>query len=155
MNTVKVNLTGLKTLQRQLTELETMHAEVGLLADTAGRSAGPGRLQDNPSIGFVHEFGSTLQNIPERSFIRMPLMLHLGNAIAAGVDWIALLKAKGAKFVYARLGIIAEEVIQEAFSTGGYGAWPQLKPATIRRKRSSAILIESAQMRKAISSRVV
>lgn len=155
MNTVKINLTGLRTLQHQLGELESMRVEVGLLEDTAGRSASSNRLQDNPSIGFEHEFGSVLRNIPERSFIRMPLMLHLGNAVSAGVDWVQLLKHKGSKFVLARLGVVAEEVIQEGFATGGYGTWPQLQPDTIRRKGSSAILIESAQMRKAVTSRVV
>ena len=32
-------------------------------------------------IGFVHEFGSYTLKIPERSFLRVPLMLFLGKAI--------------------------------------------------------------------------
>jgi hypothetical protein len=153
VNEVKVNLTGLRTLQRQVVELEAQHAEVGLLAETSGRSSGRGK--SNPDIGFVHEFGSVLQNIPERSFIRMPLMVHLGNAVSSGIDWFRLLKFRGVKFVLAKLGVVAEDLIQEGFATGGYGTWPALRPATIRRKNSSAILIESAQMRKAVTSRVV
>ncbi len=156
MNTVKTNFSVLRTLQRQLTELELMRAQVGLFKDTAGRSADAGRIQDNPSLGFVHEFGSIKKNIPERSFLRMPLTLHLGAIILAkGTDWLWLLRNRGAKRLMQFLGAVAEDVVQEAFSTRGYGAWPALKAETVRRKKSSAILIESAQMRKAIAYRVI
>ncbi len=162
MNTVKINLTGLKTLMRQVEELPTVRAEVGLFADNAGRVAERGRVQDNPSLGLIHEFGmiftiigsKALMYIPERSFIRVPLMTRLGPLVQ-DTNWFAIMAKQGVKRMLAHLGTLAEDVIQEAFATGGYGLWPQLAPATIRRKGSSAILIESAQMRKAISSRVV
>ncbi len=162
MNTVKTNFTGLKTLMRQVEELPTVKVQVGLFADNAGRVADRGRIQDNPSLGYVHEFGMMIFHpklnkttiIPERSFIRMPLMTKLGTLVQS-TNWLAIMAKQGVKRVLAHLGTLGEDVIQEAFATRGYGLWPNLSQTTINRKGSSAILIESAQMRKAVASRVV
>lgn len=164
MNTVKLDLTGLRTLQRQVVELPAHKVQVGLFEDTAGRVADPGRIDNNPSLGAVHEFGlaygivsnKTVVNIPERSFLRMPLMLHLGPALmVAGKGLIRVLREQGVKRFLGLIGATAEDVVQEAFATGGWGAWPKLAPSTAAAKHSAAILIESSQMRKAVSSRVV
>lgn len=156
MNTVKTNFSALQTLRRQVGELEGARVQVGLFADTAGRSADHNRIAHNPSLGYVHEFGDIKHNIPERSWLRMPLMTQLGPLIMAkGTSWLYLLRTRGVKRMLAFLGALGEDVIQEAFSTRGFGQWVALKPATIRRKKSSAILIESAQMRKAVAYRVI
>jgi hypothetical protein len=164
VNTVKLDLTGLRTLQRQVAELPAHKVQVGLFEDTAGRVADPGRIDNNPSLGAVHEFGlgfSILKThaevwIPERSFLRMPLQLHLGPALmAAGKGLFKVLREQGVKRFLGLIGATAEDVVQEAFATGGWGVWPKLAPSTIAAKHSAAILIESAQMRKAVSSRVI
>jgi hypothetical protein len=156
MNTVKTNFSVLQTLRRQVGEIETHRAQVGLFADNAGRSADENRIAHNPSLGFVHEFGDIKHNIPERSFIRMPLWSKLGDLITMqGTNWLYIMRTRGVKRMLAHLGAMAEDLIQEAFSTRGFGQWPELKRETIRRKGSSAILIESAQMRKAVAYRVI
>lgn len=157
MNTVKTDFSALKKFRSQLDELEKGRAQVGLFPENAGRSADKGRIDNNPSLGFVHEFGHVEKKIPERSFLRMPLTLHLGDAIRFrdAADWITALRKGGAKRVLAFLGALGEDVVQESFSTRGWGVWPSLSLTTINRKGSSAILIESSQMRKAVSSRVV
>ena len=156
MNTVKLNVSGLKALQEQTVLLTKHHAEVGLFEDTASRSADPGRIDNNPSLGFVHEFGYMKKKIPERSFLLMPLSLHLAPQLASFAgDWFTKNITGSAKRMVKLLGVLGEATVQEAFATGGFGGWPELKARTVQRKGSSAILIESAQMRKAISSRVV
>jgi hypothetical protein len=157
VNTVKTDFSALRKFRSQLDELEKGRAQVGLFQETATRSADPGRISDNPSLGAIHEFGNTAKKIPERSWLRMPLTLKLGDAIRLreATDWISALRKSGAKRVLGFLGALGEDVVQEAFATRGWGAWPSLQPATIRKKGSSAILIESSQMRKAVSSRVV
>ena len=159
MNTVKTDFSALRKFKQQLSELEQHKAHVGLFQETAGRSADKGRIADNPSLGFVHEFGNFSKKIPERSFIRWPLWFGLGPAIQLkdAEDWFKSLRTGGAKRLLAKLGVIAEEVIQSAFESGGAlgRKWDALKEDTVRRKDSSAILIESTQLRKAISSRVV
>lgn len=162
MNTVKTNFTGLKTLMRQVEELSTVRTQVGLFADNAGRVADRGRIQDNPSLGLVHEFGAMFSiagtkatvHLPERSFLRVPLMVHLAPLVNE-TNWVGLIIKQGVKRALAHLGTLAEDIIQEAFATGGFGVWPKLSPVTVRRKGASAILIETAQLRKAIASRVV
>ena len=152
---VTLDLSTLKTLRGKLEELEQTKVRVGLFAETAGRSGvEKGRIDDNPSLGFVHEFGNAKKKIPERSFIRMPLMLHLAPLLE-GKDWITSLMKRGVKRTLGFLGVLGEDCIQEAFATGGYGNWPALAPRTIARKKSSRILIESAQLRKAVASKVV
>jgi hypothetical protein len=150
---VKLNLSGIRRLRELAAELNESSAQVGLFQDTAARNAKRGRIDDNPSLGKLMEEGSVLKNIPPRSFIAMPLTQHLGPTVGQ-VNWFEKLLKIGTKRTLAFLGVIGEETIQEAFSTGGWGAWPKLHPRTIRRKKSSAILIESAQMRKAVTSRV-
>lgn len=161
MSAVTYDKSAMKTLGRQLTELEAGRAHVGFFSDTAGRVSSRGRIADNPSLALVHEaakgeFGVSDRKFPQRSILRMPLMDHLGPALKAGAfDWIRSLRKLGAKRTLAFLGAVAEDVVQEAFATRGFGRWAPLSPKTIARKKSSAILIESAQMRKAVSSRIV
>ena len=44
--------------------------------------------------------------------------------------------------------------MQEAFETGGFGAWEPIKEATSSRKGSSQILIDSSQLRRSVISKV-
>jgi len=149
---VTLNLQPLQKLQEQLGEFEVGRVQVGLFQETAGRSADKGRIADNPTLGKVHEFGQG--TIPERSFLRMPLTLHLAPTLGQK-NWVEPLRKIGAKRTLGIVGAVAEDVVQESFATRGWGAWPDIKPETKRRKKSSAILIESGQLRKAVSSRVV
>jgi phage gpG-like protein len=109
----------------------------------------------NAKIGTIHEFGIFKLHIPARSFLRMPLNLHLFDAIKQGSGKLGEAVKEGdmGKF-YALIGIYAEKVVQEAFAAHGPG-WAPLKPQTIARKGSSAQLIDSGQLRKSITSRAV
>jgi phage gpG-like protein len=111
----------------------------------------------NAQIGTIHEFGSVSRGIPARSFLWMPLSLHLMDEVNKKASVINNhLNMADIFKCYQLLGIIAENVVQEAFETGGFGHWQKLKAATIARKGGSeAILIDTAQLRKSITSRVV
>jgi hypothetical protein len=110
----------------------------------------------NADIGLAHEKGVKSQNIPRRSFIEVPLRtkdLDL-NKVKASL-WQAFTTGKSTiKEAYTKLGIAAENIIQGAFKTGGYGQWAPLDEKTIKRKKSASILIDTAQLRKSITSRV-
>jgi len=110
----------------------------------------------NAEIGAIHEFGSITRKIPQRSFLRMPIWMKLpenlkllGPAMLSGLTTGNIVKA------YKKLGILGENIVQNAFESGGFGNWPKLSQRTIDRKRSSAILIDTAQLRKSITSQVV
>lgn len=108
----------------------------------------------NAALGAVHEFGVIGQNIPARSFLRMPVITQLPAALLATdrTLWHRVLIKDGIKGALALLGAYALDVIHLAFETGGFGLWQALKPRTIRRKGSSAILIDTAQLRQAITA---
>jgi len=128
------------------------YARVGILKDIS--------YPDGTSValvGAVQEFGSITNNIPVRSWLRMPLqekkqqlldVLTSGTVkrfFAAG-DIIRVLKT---------VGIAAETIIDEGFSTGGFGKWAPDKPKTAKRKGSDAILQDTALLRKSVTSDVV
>lgn len=165
---VNINTDRLDKIQSELYKRIVTH--VGILGDRNERatisrtSSGKAKITENETlatmtnatIGFIHEFGSYKDHIPARSFLRVPLMLFLHDAVREAQGKIREAFATGdVRKAYALLGIAAEKVIQEGFATGGYGAWEKLKQSTIDRKGSSAILIDSAQLRKSIHSKVV
>lgn len=152
MNSVRRDFSGFSKLRNQLNVLTTYKAQVGLFPETAYRENKRG-ITDNVSLGFQHEFGNPETKLPERSFIRGPLMTHLGPSLT--VDWFSRIARLGAKRTVASLGRAGVDIIQEAFATGGFGTWAPLKPRTIQRKKSDRILIEHGEMRDAVTSKVV
>ena len=160
MSRVTLDLGGLNALRAALKAGSKLRAHVGLFRSKSVRTARPGSWSekiDNPTLGLVHEFGSAEHNIPARSFLLMPLMQRLQkriNQIGRGV-WAGIINQRGLGHGLAVLGVQGEIVVQEAFDSGGFGQWAPNKPATIRRKKSAKPLIDTAQMRKAVSSRVV
>lgn len=113
----------------------------------------------NPEIAAKNEFGV---GVPRRSMLRMPLHLHGDRVIKeAQADATAQMKEvsknprRTAKKVLDRVGIAAENLVQEAFATRGFGSWTPNAPATIALKGSDAPLIDTAQLRHAVDSRTV
>lgn len=151
---VKVDLSGLEKLQKNLKQ--TYFAKVGILAGKAGKEHEGGMT--NVELGIIHEFGSKTNNIPARSFLKYPIETK-GKEITKFVvkNKEAIIKALtedgNLKPTFTKLGVFAEGIIQDAFSSDGFGNWQPLKPETIKAKGSSAILIDSGELRRAISSK--
>lgn len=111
----------------------------------------------NAEIGAIHEFGSPGGRIPERSFLRMPILSRLDdelrkNTLAA---WRSTFEQRGLLGILRAVGQAATNVVLDAFATNGFGRWAKLKPATIRRKRSTDILRDTVQLMRSISFAVV
>ena len=162
---IRLDMTVSSSLRDRLHRLNGARVEVGLFASRNHRlgwvnqgilNTWNSKYQEltNAALGAIHEFGSAKKKIPERSFLRMPLLLKLFPAIK-GIDWIGLIQTKGIAHALGVLGLKAEGVIHAAFRTGGWGWWPKLKRRTILAKGHDRILIETGQMEKAIDSRVV
>ncbi len=114
-----------------------------------------GANRTNAEIGLDHELGSVTRHLPKRSFLLMPLTFYLFDAVKKKSKVLnKLISVADIVKFYATLGIIAENVIQEAFKKGGPG-WQPLSPVTIEKKGSDKILISTGQLRKSITSRVV
>lgn len=110
----------------------------------------------NAMIGMMHEKGVKSKKLPRRSWLQTPLEDHLPEHMRKiSTKTLANIFRTQPKKAYAELGIVAEAIIQKGFETAGYGKWQPLSPETIEKKGSSAVLIDTAQLRKSITSRVV
>lgn len=171
--TVELKREEFGALKAALRDAGKLRVRVGILGshvdrgmDEAGRKKGYEQRFDrdfneepltNPEIGAIHEFGRVGDNpLPARSFLRMPLQTKLvGEVDKIGKKVFQhLIIKKDVRTALKALGVVAENVIQAAFATGGFGLWKKLSAYTIRKKKSSAILIDTAQLRKSITSAV-
>lgn len=110
---------------------------------------------DNASIGLKHEFGK--EGMPVRSFLRIPIIERLEKTMekngAFDTEMFQETVKKGdfTEFIR-RLGITGEQVVAEAFATGGFGKWKQ---SNMARKKIKQTLVETTQLRDSITSEVI
>nr|DAX94561.1 MAG TPA: virion morphogenesis protein [Caudoviricetes sp.] len=139
----------IEKLEGKITEIMGLSVMVGVTAKSNARSD----ELTNADLAMIHEFGSPAHNIPERSFLRKPL---INNAEAVA----NLAKNAIGKFIAGEisaaeaLGVIGEEAkgISKEAVTNGIN--PALNPATIKRKKSSKPLIDTGQLINSITYEV-
>ena len=136
--------------------------QVGIMGKKVAREDPGGDGKTNADIGAIHEgalmeMGSVSQRIPVRSFLRMPIRVKYDQIIKQASKGMADLLAEpfGYLKVLKNLGIACEVAIQEAFATRGFGHWKPNAPSTVKRKHSDAPLIDTGQLRRSITSRVI
>jgi hypothetical protein len=146
---VKSNLKGLEQLQKNLKT--NLVAKVGVFGDDNNRGDG----LTNSEVGAAHEFGVLSDGIPRRSFLRDPIQLKRKRLLkeAQGIIKANIVKEDGAQKIFELIGIMGEAIVQEAFETGGFGAWEPLSDKTIAKKKSESILIDTSQLRGSITSK--
>lgn len=153
-NQVVMNLKPLEEMRRKLGG--KMRARVGFIGSKGGQPHDSGNITV-ASVGLIMIFGSLSRKIPPRDCLIMPiernrrqLMVSLSKgqmrAAFARRDYTGMFKL---------MGIACEGFVQDAFATGGWGLWPPLKQSTIDAKGSSSILINTARLRRSVSSDVV
>lgn len=112
--------------------------------------------QTNAVIGLAHEKGVKSRNLPRRSWLQEPLEDRLSKYyVSLGPKVIQKLLMSNPGQAYAELGLVCEIIIQKGFESGGYGKWKPLAASTIRRKGSDAILIDTTQLRRSVTSEVI
>ena len=111
----------------------------------------------NAEIGLKHEFGSYSERIPPRSFLMVPLTKNQKELMdVRKILWKSFEKAEvSLKKAYTELGVIAEQIVQRAFETSNDADWDKNSDATIALKGSEKPLIDTAQLRRSIMSKVV
>ena len=105
-------------------------------------------------VGSIHEFGAG--NNPVRSFLRVPFAIKKDDIRNTLVTLFRGVAEKGlpADRQLEKAGIVIQNISKEAFETQGFGKWPVIKPATKRRKGSSATLIDTGILRGSITYEV-
>ena len=138
----------------------TPFAKVGVLSSTNSRNPKKGETDvgTNVAIGMKHEFGSLTENIPQRSFLRMPLnkkRKKLLDSVKGKKTVDEIVSQLGLVGAVERLGVAAEGIVQDAFKTRGFGSWAPNAPSTVKSKGSNAPLIDTKQLSDSIVSQVV
>lgn len=156
-STRKISDARLREFTRGLDDAKNVFVKVGVLRGKAKRGAKGSKGPSNADIGAVHEFGAPEKNIPERSWLRLPVMSRLGDELrkVKTADLKRIFAGLGLKGIMRVVGQAAYNVIADGFRTGGFGRWAPLRPRTIARKGSAEILVETNQLRDSISFEVV
>ena len=142
-NSVKqIDMTKFNDFIKQINDEKFV--KVGILGNKNNRSKGT-----NASIGAIMEFGSISKKISVRSFLRMPLhqkskeILEMVKKTSKG-----LIEKGNHTQIFVNLGLACESIIQQAFTTSGFGKWAPLK------YRDGKPLIDTGQLRRSITSKV-
>lgn len=148
---VRYDLSKLQSFAKSLSK--NYSVKVGILGEKTNRQEGD---KTNAEIGVSHEYGSFSNKIPQRSFLRMPLFEKSEQIVEkVSKGSLALILQGNYKQVFTNLGIAAEEMIQRAFATRGFGKWKPNAPLTVKLKGSDSPLIDVGELRDSITSKVV
>lgn len=149
---VKVDMEKLNRLIVQLDK--KAFVDIGIIENVQYPDSGKSIAE----VGATHEFGTDKAGrgedvtVEERSFIRMPLEEKAEEIEKDAEKNLEENLANGdVDKILNQIGASGEGKIQEAFETGRFGKWPDIKESTKKRKGSSKILIDESYLRKAIS----
>lgn len=124
------------------------HVAVGILQDEA--------VDNNFSmvdLALVHEFGSKDGRIPQRSFMRATCDAKRNEHIKLA-DILQSKVIEGSLSIRQALGQLGEVAEKDMVQAINNGLEPQLKPATIRRKKSSKPLIDTGRLKGSIKHEI-
>ena len=122
---------------------------VGLPAEEVGGTI-YGDGQTVATVGARHEYGV---GVPRRSFLRVPFTTKkddLAQAIATQFADV-FERGKSAEQALGIIGTIAVNISKGAFTSRGYGEWPDITQATKDDKGSSQVLIDTGTLRNSIT----
>ncbi len=142
---------GFVAVMKQLGDLEGIFVVVGIRGGSARRDG-----TDNVLIGSVHEFGAPSVGVPQRSFIRSTIDERRQQI--ADVQQKALRRMTDGKLTAMQASEITGQWVENAIKkkiTDGDPSWRALLPATIARKGSSKALLDTTQMRSAVTHAVI
>jgi hypothetical protein len=122
---------------------------VGLPAEKVG-----GAIYDNGetviSVGASHEYGV---GVPRRSFLRVPFDIKkddMDKAIAKQFQDVAE-SGKSAKKALGLVGVTAVNISKGAFTSRGYGTWPDISATTKKAKGSSQPLVDTGTLKRSVT----
>lgn len=172
-DTVEVNTRGLDQLLKAL-KVKPPIAKVGILGDKNTRTQAAKALSyaqvlkietprksseqpNNASIGYDHEFGNPTRGLPQRSFLRVPLIDNLSKKIesSGALDkdsFDQVLKTGSILPWMKKIAVLAEGIVIEGFSNSGYGKWAPHSPGYTN--NTGQVLVDTAQLRDSITSEV-
>lgn len=180
LNKTQVNFNRLSKVIEELDKKFSIR--VGIIGDVAYQQHEHTDLT-NADLGAIHEFGAVTKNgtkIPERSFLRVPLLTNEGRRAIIkeviknneGVAELAkkptgdeydtayreaIKKVVNPEMIANQIGLAALERVQEAFETDGFGNWKPTTEASRKQRYGNPdnpTLIDTGQLRDSITFEV-
>lgn len=147
---------GWERLTRELRGAKGLVGKSGVVGPKAAaeRKLEDGRTVTNAELAMIHEFGSG--RVPERSFLRKPFDDNRVKYESRLASYARRVYA-GAMKVERAVGLVAAEMSSDVrkYIANGPGVPPPNAPSTIAKKGSSRPLVDTAQMKNAITWAVV
>ena len=145
---------GFKRIGKEIRLLRKKpHVKAGLMGSTKHKGSSGTRVVD---IGITHEFGSPEKNIPQRPFIRSSFD-EKKEACWTKTRRLKKLILSGRMTVSRALDILGLTIERDQKTKIRIQdpSWPELSDATIKQKKSTKKLIDTAQMMNAITHKKV
>ena len=134
---------------KNLEKAKRGYIAVGLPAEEVG-----GTVYDDgqtvAQVGAQHEYGA---GVPRRSFLRTPFAVKkddMDKAVAKQFKDV-FERGKTAEKALGLIGTVAVNISKGAFTTRGYGEWPDITDDTKDAKGSSQVLIDTGTLRNSIT----
>jgi hypothetical protein len=152
----EINLEGLEKLTKALKQKNPPVIQIGVIGSPPRKSQGKS-MPTNAEIGAVHEYGSPVKGIPPRSWLRMPLSLHLQEAIDAsqllGEKALEMVMRSGSIIPWLEdIKILALATVKKGFATGGWGTWVPWKPGY--ENNTGLKLVDTRGLRDSVDARI-
>jgi len=134
---------------KNLEKAKRGYVAVGLPAEEVG-----GTVYDDgqtvAQVGAQHEYGA---GVPRRSFLRTPFTAKQDDLTAAIAKQFedVFQRGKKAEQALGLIGTVAVNISKGAFTTRGYGEWPDITDDTKDAKGSSQVLIDTGTLRNSIT----
>lgn len=150
---------GFKRIMRELNRIEKKpHVKVGLQASTATKTKKTS--QKTPSqtdvltVGLAHEFGT--HRVPERSFIRLTYDTTVKDmrSFISGLQSAVFFGKINVKTALEQIGIKGVDNIKNTFKRQP-SEWQKLAEVTIKRKKSTKMLLDTNQLVNSNTHKVV
>ena len=146
---VKKSVQALINLQKGFNFLRHTDVLVGVPEENSGtREDGV----TNAELLFIHTNGSPARNIPARPVMQLALAeedtrKRLQQMFGKSFRLVLVGNVDGAKKVYHQIGMVGASAVQKKFGT----VPPPNAPSTVKKKGSSATLIDTGALRAAIT----
>lgn len=140
-------------------DFKRAYAKVGVLG-----SVGDTDVETIAQYAVAHEFGVVERNLPARSFIRLPLELHMPDGVKEVRKRLKKLLEEGkVEEACAVLGMKGVEIIKKFFEDQGEGHWAWYADSTMKQMRKKQfwrslnpkLLQDSGALLSSITSEVV
>jgi len=145
---------GFLEIESALNQVKRSEVYIGIPAD---RTLRRGDEMNNASLLFIHTHGSPLRNIPPRPVIEPALRTvakPIADELAKSAKALLEHNPQRSLMFLKRAGVLGSNAAKRWF-TNPMNGWPPNAPSTIAHKGSDRPLIDTGQLRRAITYAIV